>query len=350
MSQGELRMGAETLAAGQDHSLSAQTATRRPAAPVLTVSAVIVSYQTGPALWTCLSSVLSDARISDVVLVDNGNPGGVVERLCAMAAAQPKLRLLSGHGNVGFASACNLGAAAARGEALLFLNPDLVLRRGSVQALECALRHSDAEGPVAVGGRLLRPDGGEQRGARRDHITPWSALVAMSGLGRLERWLPACRDPHRERDPLPVGPQRVGSVSGAMLLMRRPDFERLGGFDPGYFLHVEDLDLCRRVWYAGGEVIFAPDAEGLHIGRTSRASGLFVERCKAQGFARYFARFAASPAERAGAALIGPLLGAALVTRGFLRDLPGRLGFDANAPAASSWSRWRRRQARRAPA
>ena len=279
------------------------------------LTAVIVSYHTGPALWTCLRSALADACIAHVVLVDNGNPGGVLARLRAMASRQAKLTLLSGHGNVGFAAACNLGAAVAKGDALLFLNPDLVLRRGAVQALQRSLSHAEARGPIVVGGRLLHPDGKEQRGARRDHITPWSAFVAMSGLGRFERWLPACRDPHREREPLPVGPQRVGAVSGALLTVRRGDFALLGGFDPGYFLHVEDLDLCRRAWEARGEVIFAPDAEGVHIGRTSRASGLFVERCKAQGFARYFRRFAVGPAERVGAAVLGPVLGAALLTR-----------------------------------
>jgi hypothetical protein len=313
--------------------------------------AVIVSYHTGPALWACIQAALGDPEIAQVVVVDNGNPPAATEQLHALAANRTGLTVLSGHGNIGFSAGCNLGAAAAAGSTLLFLNPDLELRAGAVRALLRTLDQADPGGPVVVGGRLLCPDGSEQRGARRDHITPWSALVAMTGLGKLERIAPVFRDPHRERDPVPVGPQRVGAVSGAMLLMRRGDFEAVGGFDPSYFLHVEDLDLCRRVWAAGGEVVFAPDAEGVHIGRTSRASGVFVERCKAQGFARYFARFAASPLERAAAAVLAPLLGAALLTRGFLRDLPRLLRVSrADAVDGSSWSPPRRRQARRAPA
>lgn len=289
------------------------------------VSAVIVSYHSGPCLWTSIGAACSDPLITEVVVVNNGNPPDVLQSLRLQEQSVAKLKVISGHGNIGFSAGCNLGVSQATGDFLVFLNPDLSIRPGAIRRLLAAHAHSAAAGPVVIGGRLLGLDGREQRGARRDAITPWSALVTFSGLGRLQRLHPAFRDPHRERDPLPVGPQRVGAVSGAMLLMTRADFLALGGFDEGYFLHVEDLDLCRRAHQASGEVIFAPDAEGVHIGATSKASHLFVERCKAQGFARYFSRHANGPSERVLVAAVVPALGAAFVLRGLLKDAPSRL-------------------------
>jgi len=289
------------------------------------VSAVIVSFHTGPCLWASLGAALDDPDINEVIVVDNGNPQDVTEGLRELAASRSKLKLETGHGNVGFARGCNLGAQASSGDLLLFLNPDLALRPRAVSRLLRAYAHRSARGPIIVGGRLLAPSGAEQRGSRRDIITPWSAFVSFSGLGALEKLHPALREPHRNRDPLPVGPQRVGSVSGAMLLVSKADYADLEGFDEGYFLHVEDLDLCRRAWAAGGEVIFTPDAEGVHIGCTSKASRLFVERYKAQGFSRYFERFAEGPVERAVVAAVTPAFAAAFTLRGVLKDGPAQV-------------------------
>ena len=63
----------------------------------------------------------------------------------------------------------------------------------------------------------------------------------------------------------------MDAVSGALMYLSRAGFERLGGFDEGYFLHVEDLDLCRRAEADGGSVIYTPLASALHHGATSDA-------------------------------------------------------------------------------
>jgi GT2 family glycosyltransferase len=92
-------------------------------------------------------------------------------------------------------------------------------------------------------------------------------------------------------------------VSGALLLLPRTLFARIGGFDEGYRLHAEDLDFCRRVREAGGTVAVANDVRVIHVrGVSSRARPLFVEWHKHRGLARYFGKFEAtrrSIAERA---------------------------------------------------
>ena len=89
--------------------------------------------------------------------------------------------------------------------------------------------------------------------------------------------------------------QPVDAVSGALMVLPRSLFARIGGFDEGYRLHAEDLDLCRRVRQAGAMVAVANEAEVLHVrGVSSRARPLFVEWHKHRGLWRYFRRFEAA--------------------------------------------------------
>lgn len=88
--------------------------------------------------------------------------------------------------------------------------------------------------------------------------------------------------------------QRVQAVSGALMLMPRALFARIGGFDPGYRLHAEDLDLCRRAREAGAVVAVANRVRVLHVrGVSSRSRPLFVEWHKHRGLWRYFSKFEA---------------------------------------------------------
>jgi GT2 family glycosyltransferase len=250
------------------------------------VSAVVVTYQTGPALSGAIEAVLGQAGLQELVLVDNGNPEPVLAALKRLANRDGRLRLLTGHGNVGYAAACNLGARAARGDYLLFVNPDCLLPDGAVAEFLAVARRSPR--PAVLGCRLTNPDGTEQRGSRRETLTPRTALVEAL---RLDRFLPG--NPHIVRlnqhdRPAPEEVAEVPVVSGACLFLSARDFRALDGFDEGYFLHVEDLDFCFRMRKAGGHVIFLPHVRPVHYRSTSRAHAVFIEWCKTRGFLRYF--------------------------------------------------------------
>jgi GT2 family glycosyltransferase len=116
------------------------------------------------------------------------------------------------------------------------------------------------------------------------------------------------RDFNRHGDPMPAAPMRVGAVSGALVALRRADFDALGGFDEGYFLHVEDIDLCRRAEERGWPVLFAPGPHGRHLRSTSAADQRTIARHKARGMARYFRKFARGPFERVAAQMAAALL------------------------------------------
>ncbi len=261
------------------------------------VCAVIVSYRTGPALAACLESLARAQALDEVVLVDNGNPPSEAEALDAFAASHGHARVVRGQGNVGFAAGCNLGARTGGGDVLAFINPDVALSADAIPRLAAALRPALA--PAIIGGDLRDSAGRPDRGGRRDRLTLWRAVVSSSGLSKLDRLAPIFRDFNRHADPLPAAPARVGAVSGALLMMRRADFEALGGFDEGYFLHVEDIDLCRRAEQTGGDVLFVPGPHGVHRRSSSETPARVVARHKAESMARYLRKFARGPIEGA---------------------------------------------------
>ncbi len=274
------------------------------------ISIIIVTYFTGPSLWKCLNSCPSD---HEIIIVNNGNPPQVTRGLKSYSDKHTNVQLIDGNGNIGFAKACNLGAKQAQREVLMFLNPDAVLHPNALGKMLDSLKKLPKLS--VVGGRLLNSNGKEQRGARRGKLTPWSALVSMTGLSRLQHISSIFADLHWETHPLPDQPVKVPAVSGACMMFNRKGFKALGGFDDKYFLHVEDLDICRAVHRAGAEVVFVPDAKITHYGSTSQASLLRINWYKTKGLIRYFIKFADSPWQTAGAWLLAPMIFIAVMGR-----------------------------------
>jgi GT2 family glycosyltransferase len=285
------------------------------------VSVIMVVYRTGQALEESLDCVLRDALVDELVVVDNGSSECEAQALRRLADRDGRVTLVSGHGNVGFARGANLGARRAKGDLLVFLNPDAFLQPGCVAELVREIE--DRPVPCIVGSRVLNADRTEQRGARRGDITPMSALLSLSGLARK---IPGWRkfEVHWEGESLPDQPAPAPTISGACFCMRREDFEAMAGFDEKYFLHVEDVDLCWRVRRDGGTVLFHPKAEVIHLGHTSLASPLRVEFHKGVGLARYFRKRADSLGAAALAWALSPVVVGAAVVRPLLWRLTGR--------------------------
>ena len=249
------------------------------------VSVVVVSYFTGPLLSRCLQSLHEQLDVVEIILVDNGNLPGAIESAVESAPGAIPVRILSGHGNIGFAAACNKGAETAQSGYILIFNPDAVMPEGGVeQMLEDA---KELERPWLMGARLIGPDGDEQQGSRRNHLTPITAILEASRLSRL---LP---HDHRLRfnlhdAPAPDSLIEMPTLSGACMLLPRADYHKIGGMDAGYFLHVEDIDFCRRFGGAGGQILFNPNVAVTHFKGSSRTSPARVERLKTESMIRYF--------------------------------------------------------------
>ncbi len=246
------------------------------------ISVVMVSYYTGPSLLESVSAVLADPDISELIIVDNGNLASARQRLWAFAKNKNRMRIVQGQGNVGFSRACNYGAKLAKGDYILFLNPDALIEAGS--AMRMAKCGKNLALPWIVGGNLQTVKGKEQRGSRRSELTPISAVVSFTPLHKL----PRLDSIHLENKPVPNSPVDMPVVSGACLMMNKESFDILGGFDERYFLHVEDIEICRRTRLLGGDVFFEPKAKVMHYGSTSKTRIVRVERSKLRGFIMYF--------------------------------------------------------------
>lgn len=219
-------------------------------APVLSVA--LVNFNDGAHLPECLSSIEENVRGVDfeVIVVDNASTDGSP---ALVAGRFPRVRLIRNEKNEGFGRANNLAVRQSRGEFLLFMNTDVVLLSGALELLMEEMRTHPDTGVVAPA--LLTPKGSFQ--ASFGGRTSFFAEFAKKGfLNRLRTR--ALRNDRKRRE--------VRWVSGAFLLIRRKAFLETGGFDEGFFLYFEDIDLCERVHENGGKVIFLPAAVSLHHG------------------------------------------------------------------------------------
>lgn len=276
------------------------------------VSAVVVVRDVRPhqpnfaPLDLCLRSALAEPWIDDLVIVDHGNAPEVSAALRALQADRRDVKLLTITADQSGAAAANLGAQYALGRWILFLAPDIVLQRGAVARLAAA--GGGAKTPWIVGGRLTDSEGREQRAARVGSLNAWSAIaIALDWAAAPRKRKSTGGDPEASI---------VSAVSGAFMLIPRSDFQALGGFDEGYATFAADLDLCRRAADAGGSVLFQPDASGVQLSRPARG------RKHVQGLARFAAKSAKTPFQKAFAAIAMPALGVLVGFKDFVAGRP----------------------------
>ena len=260
-------------------------AVSKDASSATTVTAVVVSYFTGPVLSRAIASLRQQPEIDAVILVDNGNFPDDVKNAIAGDGEAP-VTVLSGHGNIGFAAACNLGAREAAGTILLFINPDAVMPENGVHQML-----KDSKGlarPWMMGAKLVGPDGEEQQGSRRETLTPWRAFVELTRLYKIAPQHPYFRRFNLHAHPCPNDIIDVPTLSGACFLIPKTDYDLIDGMDEHYFLHVEDVDFCLRFAKAGGKAYFNPNVSILHFKSSSRANPVRIEMRKTAGMIRYF--------------------------------------------------------------
>ena len=254
------------------------------------VSIIVVNYNSGPLLTGCVESLLSADHDFQVLVADNGSADDSLERLEA-AVDDPRLRIHRNHENLGFAAGVNSVIARARGDFILFLNPDCLATPEAIGAMVSIMT---AEPRVGMAGCLIRnPDGSEQPGCRRRVPTPWRTLLRVSRLDRLPvtRWgrEASC---YMDKTPLPEQAVDVEAISGAFMFVRREALDEVGLLDDGYFLHCEDLDWCMRFRHLGWRILFVPQVSITHFkGGCSQSCRLLVEWHKHRGMIRFYKKF-----------------------------------------------------------
>ena len=251
------------------------------------VAAVTVNYNTGGLVQDLVESLMGQKDVAHATVVDNASMDGSADFLDKVHDA--RVALLRNPDNRGFSAACNQGAAAGETPYLLFINPDCRPAPGALARLVDVMDHHPN---VAMAGPLvLNVDGSEQRGCRRFLPNPRRAIMRVLHLHKPDKQGKVAGF-DLTGTPLPDQPVLVEAISGACMLIRRDAFRQLGGWDEGYFLHCEDLDLCMRLKRAGRQVLFVPDAVVSHVqGASSRRRPVFVLWHKHRGMWRYYSKF-----------------------------------------------------------
>jgi len=227
----------------------------------MTWGAVVVNHNGGPLLAACVRSVLADGA-DEVVVVDNESTDGSIEDLEAEDLGAVVIRAGA---NRGYAAGANQGLDRCSSDVVAVLNPDTVLEPGTGAAM---VARFDDPAIGAAGPRLLNPDGTTYPSAR----TVPSTLTA-AGHGAFGLVAPGNRFTRRYRqlDVDPSVPRDVDWVSGAAVWLRRRALDEIGGWDEGYFMYVEDVDLCWRLRQAGWRIAYEPSGRVVHVQGTATA-------------------------------------------------------------------------------
>jgi GT2 family glycosyltransferase len=250
--------------------------------PSHTVSIVVVTHNSASVLGGLLESLKRfPPHIPwDLVVVDNASTD---QTRSVIAGSGIPAQLLQNNTNQGFAAAVNLGVTASTGEFSLLANPDVAWEGPIVDQLVSFLAaHLRAASVVP---RLVYPDGSVQPSLRRfsTHTNIWFARgspLAWAARPQNARHAYTVADPE--------SPAIVEAAAATFMLVRRPAFHAVGGFDDGFFLYVEDTDLCKRWHDAGWEVWMDPAVVVQHSWQGGSGVDRKLRRYHLQGIIRYF--------------------------------------------------------------
>jgi GT2 family glycosyltransferase len=226
---------------------------------VSTVSVIVVSFNGGDLVRTCLKALWPQLEAgSEVFVVDNNSSDGSVDNL---EAEFPGLHVIRNPTNDGYAKANNQAIAVAQGTYILLLNPDVQVEPGAVAT---AMAYLDENPDVSILGPKVLKNGRLDPPARRSFKTPETYFYKALGLARLfprhrrfGRYYLGYLDEDQITD--------VDSVVGAFLMIRRSVVEQIGPLDERFFMYSEDEDWCWRAKQAGGRVVYHPGVVVHHI-------------------------------------------------------------------------------------
>jgi N-acetylglucosaminyl-diphospho-decaprenol L-rhamnosyltransferase len=295
-----------------------------PEASSSDLSIIIVSWNVRDLLRACLRSVLScqlavvspeslvPAKLkienceltTELIVIDNASS----DDSAAMVAAEfPAVRLIANAENVGFTRGNNQGLTVARGRYVFFLNPDT---EAVGDALVTMVAYLDTHPKVGALGPQLRYGDGSLQSSRRRFPTFTTALFESTPLAwhwpanpwarryRMEDQRSGIRDQvsgvrgQDDRGAAAATGQEVDWLVGAALMVRREVLAQVGGFDEGYFMYSEELDLCRRIKEAGWQIVYLLIAQIIHHEGKSSEQVVAARHIRFQtSKVRYFRKF-----------------------------------------------------------
>lgn len=248
------------------------------------ISFVVVAYNSADTLKKCLQSLVRQGN-SEVIVVDNDSSDNSAD----IAKGIRGVKLVKTGKNLGFNGGNQVGFEKSRGDIIVFLNPDAVVRAEFSKSIEKEFNnHEDVS---VIGCRILNEDGSLQRTCN-SYPTLRSLLYEHSGYHVIFPNSLAYRNfIYKGWDR--TSEKFVDAVSGACTAIRRSALDEIGGLDTDYFLFYEEMDLSKKVEKTGGKVLFLPEPTIFHIGSTStkKASQEFINGVYIKSRDRYIKKY-----------------------------------------------------------
>ena len=229
--------------------------------PMLTLSIIIVSYNTKDLLLACIASLEKEAAKGltyEIIVVDNASSDGSVE---AVKSEYKSVRVIANKENFGFSKANNQGVLISNGRYVLFLNSDTVATIDSIKKMVLFMEENKDCGAATC--KVIMPSGKLDDAAHRGFPTPWNAFTHFLGLSKI---FPRVRlfggynlsylDLEKTHE--------IDALAGAFMLVRRSAGEEVGWWDEDFFWYGEDIDFCYRLKEKGWKIYFVPQVSILH--------------------------------------------------------------------------------------
>ena len=230
------------------------------------VSVIIINYNTFQLIIDCIKSILEQTNKTniEIIVVDNASSDGsaTIIKNCF-----PNITILENNQNIGFGKANNIGATIARGEFLFLLNSDTVLINDAIGYLLRYLREDKSTG--ICGGNLFTKDFKANHSYSIYYPSLFNIFIYRSRLLKLFGKAEIFNRSEKNKE--------VAIINGADLFIRKSLFEQLEGFDPNYFMYIEDGDLCLRAKKLGFRIQSIPSAKIIHYqGKSSTSSAKLI--------------------------------------------------------------------------
>ncbi|MCK5306498.1 MAG: glycosyltransferase family 2 protein [Candidatus Omnitrophica bacterium] len=234
------------------------------------LSIIIVNYNGKELTLNCLKSIYEKLKgvEYETILVDNASSDDSVE---VIEKSYPQVNVIKNDDNLGFSKANNQGIKIAKGDYILLLNNDTLLKEGDFSNL---LEYMESKADVGIlGCRINNPDGSLQLSCYKfpsmremfTHYTLLTKLFPDSKLfGDYRNW------PHNKIE-------EVDFVIGAFFLIKRAVIEKIGMLDENFFLNAEESEYCLRAKKAGFQTVFHPGYEIIHIGGATKKNMKKIE-------------------------------------------------------------------------
>ncbi len=238
---------------------------------MIDISIIIVNYNVKEFVKNLLFSLHKalEKYSSEIILIDNASSDGSVEDI---QEKFPYVKVIANKENIGFGKANNQGLEISKGKFIVLINPDTIVREDTFSKLIEFIEANKEVGMTTC--KVLNPDGTLQLACRRSFPGPWTSFTKITGLSNLfpnsklfSKYNLTYLNENKANE--------VDAISGSFMMFTREVYEKVGGFDPQFFMYGEDLDLCYRVQSAGYKVFYTPITEIIHYkGESTKRSSI----------------------------------------------------------------------------